>query len=561
MQIADDFKKSLEKYTRESPYMPYLFLGSGLSRRYLGLPDWGGLLKLFSDELGKDFDYLTASHDNDLPTVASVIAEEFHDFWWHTEKYSEQKNKYRGKIKGKSGALKVAVSEYIKQKSQLKAGVPGVDASDMAEELRILSKVSVDGIITTNYDSLCEQIFPEFRPYIGQQELLLGDAQFIAEIYKIHGCISDANSLILTDADYKEFERGNAYLAAKLLTIFAENPIIFVGYSMNDKYLNEIIESISLAVDDKKINTLSTRFYLVEWNDDPDSVPVMETCSLERGGKRFPVTRIYTHSFKWIWEVLASLERSFSGPLLRQLREKLYDIVTILNDEPNREKVIALPLESPEAKGQKVVFGLGEFKGIDTSQAMTITEKILETDDLVMDVLEKAPQPMESSNILDYGIVKHIKARSNQYLPTWKYLQKSGRISADGVVNFSGLNPVIEALANNKITLKLDSYIRLCGEFKGSLPKIENKESDFNRDPELVNKLLESEFKSYFLVESLMWLVYLRLIDSQDFIEVVHKILPDLERTHRAKLACVYDRLVYSSTPITEFFSIKNKGH
>jgi len=46
-----DFKKDFANHINVIGTNPYLFIGSGLSRRYLNMPTWLNLLKDFSEKL------------------------------------------------------------------------------------------------------------------------------------------------------------------------------------------------------------------------------------------------------------------------------------------------------------------------------------------------------------------------------------------------------------------------------------------------------------------------------------------------------------------------------
>lgn len=68
----------------------------------------------------------------------------------------------------------------------------------------------------------------------------------------------------MTAEDYESFHAKNPYLAAKLLTVFVEHPIIFIGNSISDSNVIEIIESIVKCLDSTNIGKLIERLIFVE---------------------------------------------------------------------------------------------------------------------------------------------------------------------------------------------------------------------------------------------------------------------------------------------------------
>ena len=65
---------------------PFLFVGSGLTRRYLNLPDWKGLLRHFAERIRND-EFAYSSYENlakgmeckagILPKVAELIQKDY----------------------------------------------------------------------------------------------------------------------------------------------------------------------------------------------------------------------------------------------------------------------------------------------------------------------------------------------------------------------------------------------------------------------------------------------------------------------------------------------------
>lgn len=100
------------------------------------------------------------------------------------------------------------------------------------EEIEWFSKMLVKAriVITTNYDTFIEQAYnatnTSVQVHIGNQGLFEKTADY-GELYKIHGSITDVNTISITQEDYTENEKRSALIDAKILSNLTESPIIF----------------------------------------------------------------------------------------------------------------------------------------------------------------------------------------------------------------------------------------------------------------------------------------------------------------------------------------------
>ncbi|MCS6581515.1 SIR2 family protein [Curtobacterium citreum] len=526
------FVEALSAELAEHSALPYLFLGSGVSRRYLGLPDWPGLLRRFAAAIGEDFDYHFATANGDLPKTASAIASQFHTHWWNDPEYEAQREEFKSEVRDEEGGLKVAVASFIRNHQSLDKGTPGVDDPALSVEIEKLRKVSVDGVITTNYDSFTDDLFPTFKPYVGQDDLLLSDAQFIAETYKIHGSVGDPASLVLTAADYEVFDRRNHYLTAKLLTIFAEHPVIFVGYSITDEYIGQTLDDIATAVGPDRLDELGHRIYFVEWNSDPATSVSIERTSIVRANARLPITRIETHELGWVWDAISSLDRPFPAAVLRELRKHVFDLVTHPDPEQSREAVRAIPIEDDSAGDLRVVFGVGTFTEKDLDDLSTISARSLTLADIEEDVLGIRKRLLTSENVLKFGIPDNIRPSAKQFVPVHKYLAETGRIDAEGVVSTIGLPGIIDKLAKRDITPSAGDVARFERSFKGKL-----------KTPK---EVMASSLPLYFKLACLQLISLdgFELNELRDVLRGIYASHPESEYSGFRRVLCHYDRAV-----------------
>lgn len=417
-----DIKEKLIDIFKSRPAGPFLFIGSGFSRRYLGLEDWKGLLEKFC-VAGKPFEYYLALANGEYPAAANILSKDFNEYWWTSEEYKTSANRFKSKISDQTSALRIEICNHLSKLDQTVA-----KNSKYAEEVKLLSSLNVDGIITTNWDIFLEQLFPEYKVFIGQNELLFSNPQEIAEIYKIHGCSSRPHSLILTDKDYEKFNEINPYLAAKLITLFVEHPIVFIGYSISDPNISSLLRAISSCIGKEKVEQLRRNLIFVDRTLEGEEAGISDTY-LTIDGVQIPLILVKTDDFIPIYQAIDVTKRKIPARILRYCKEQLYELVK--STEPEK-KLCVVDIDEIERKEDiefLVGVGIAANENIGLS---TIGYAAIEAKDLFSDLLYE-DRNYDAQQIIEHVIPRICKSTPN--IPIYKYLQKIGITSKEQLLN------------------------------------------------------------------------------------------------------------------------------
>lgn len=353
--------------------MPVLFIGSGISKRYLyKYPDWEELLDLSYRKISNDFYQLQKYRDQftrqnlsqfEINTkVASIIEDEFNAAFFDRKiKLSRVKNP--AWVKRGISPYKMFLAQYFKDMTLYKS----TKTTDELIKLKALRN-KISAVITTNYDLFLEkEIFStDFKVFVHQNELFSADSYNIAEIYKIHGSASDANSIIITENDYIHFADTRKLIIAKMLTLFAESPIIFLGYSFTDENIQGIITDFLSCLTPKELKNIEDHFVFISYKKHEKTLIEIKRTIITKSGSEIPITEIQTDNFSLVYDILNKITPGISPVRIRETKMLVKTIVDQSVSQNDAESVIVgiNNLNNVDLKNKPLAIAIGYKENI-----------------------------------------------------------------------------------------------------------------------------------------------------------------------------------------------------
>lgn len=319
-----DFIKNFQNH-------PVLFIGTGFSLRYLeNSYSWDSLLKHIAEKIdNSDEQYLELKvehqHKN-FDKIAGILEARVTEFLKAERNHPELKS-----INDKFFELAKQGKEISRFKillSQTLSDLSRREDAKLNEEISLLKKArkNIGSIITTNYDKFIESVF-EFNPLVGNDILLSNP---YGSLYKIHGCVSVPESMIITEKDYENFNKRYELIRVQLLSLFIHNPIIFIGYSISDENIKSLLKTIFTYVqpNSEQAQKIRDNFLLIEYEANSDSSEVCEHDIDLESYSTIRINKIKTDNYAQIYKAISELMLPVSAMDIRKVQNVMADIVS-----------------------------------------------------------------------------------------------------------------------------------------------------------------------------------------------------------------------------------------
>lgn len=331
----------LDDLIKENQY-PIIFAGAGLTKRYYSdAPSWSELIKnIWTETLGGESFFeryfsLQEDYSDDEFEILTRLAEEL-----ETE-FNRAFYKQQITIEGltiddvytsKQSPFKTKIATVFKGLT------PNKERSDELNSLKsMLQKARF--IVTTNYDPLIESLLgDDIKVNIGNAGLFQHSEDY-GELYKIHGSVSNPDSIIITNSDYKGIEKTNTLVNAKILSKLTESPIVFIGYSLTDKNIKSLLSDLSANMP-YSVEEAAKRIGVVAYSVDEQEIKEsLNTMQYENTTIAF--TELKTDNFALLYSELAKIKQGLSPNAIRKYQDAIRTLIVSGSKNPDQPVLVS----------------------------------------------------------------------------------------------------------------------------------------------------------------------------------------------------------------------------
>ena len=207
-----------------------------------------------------------------------------------------------------------------------------------------------------------------------------------------------------------------------MLTLFAEAPLIFLGYSFTDEDIQKIISDFIGCLSPEQIATIDEHFLFVSYEKGQQNLIETKTNVIAPNGAYIPLTEIRTDNFGLLFDTLNRIMPGVSPLRIRQTKKIV-------------KKIVDQSIASSEA--ESIIVGLDRLDDIDLSSkplaiAVGYKESILNkygygmlSDDLI---IEDILYDNKNFDGIEMCTERFRSIPSNRLLPVFKYIAAAARV-------------------------------------------------------------------------------------------------------------------------------------
>ncbi len=397
-----------------------------MSQRYLSSPNWKNLLKSFTHKLQPNNSYSWQCYKNQAeeriqemgwssnslyPYIATLIRKEYNRKFFEDPSFEKELKESITDQEKVTDPFKFAVADYL-QKTVQETETLHIEADKL---LNLDSRVS--NFITTNYDLFLETMFPRYKVLKGQDEALNFPILPVGNIYKIHGSISDPRSIILTKEDYDRFNERARFLSSKLLTMFVENPVIFLGYSISDPDIMKILSDISLCLSEENRKQFREKMIFIEFSQDgKESI-------IEKSISGIDMTVIKLEKYQALFESFDYITDRIDVGTLRKIQSMIHELVE--TSRPTVLNVHLVGLDDPNLESSELAISIADQSRMSPEGYFTPC-----LTDICEDVLF-GNRMYDPDKLLNVGILKNKGKFNTSKIPLRGYMKRLGLSELD----------------------------------------------------------------------------------------------------------------------------------
>lgn len=201
------------------------------------------------------------------------------------------------------------------------------------------------------------------------------------------------------------------------MTLFMEHPVIFIGYSISDENIINILENISACLSKENIEKLKNRLFFIEWNPKKNTPEISDSIITFNKNKQIVMTKIELNDFSIIYNAILKTHSKYSVSILRRLKESIYNLV--LTSEPTETlKVVNWDLED-DTSIENLEFAIA----IGPTTFSKFGYKGLTAEDLFFDIVFDN-RGFDANYVVSESLLPLFASNSNS-LPFYKYISKS----------------------------------------------------------------------------------------------------------------------------------------